>query len=440
MSDDLSPAAPALPSVSQRLKARKAPLRGNKNHPIAVIDIGSSKICCLIAHQDDAGDLKVTGLSHQASFGLRAGAIANMDLAESAIGAAVQSAERVAGETLRRVVVNLSGGQPSSAHINVQVGTGGQPIGAPQLQRIAMQCRQALGELDGTPLHVIPTGYSLDGAGSIHDPRGMIGSQLEVQLHAVTANATAVRNLVTCVERCHLEVEQVVLSPLASGRACLTDDELELGAILIDMGGGTTTIGVFSEGEMVFCDAIPIGGIHVTNDIARGLTTPTAHAERMKILYGHAMTTTTDRHEMIDVPQVGEQEIGVVAQMPRSILNGIIQPRLEEVFELVRARLEHTGFDRVGGRRVVLTGGACQMPGVRELAQMILDKQVRIGKPAPIKGLEAENLGPSFSVVAGLLFYATQPNTEYRVLNAGEKTRGLFGRIGEWLRDTVSAA
>jgi cell division protein FtsA len=414
--------------------------KNNKTAPIAVLDVGTSKICCMIAHKDEAGDLKVSAMSHQASFGLRAGAIANMDLAESAIGAAVQTAEQLAGETVRKVYVNLSGGQPGSSHISVQVAAGNQPIGTTQLFRIAGQCRQALGELEGTPVHVIPTSYTLDGASGIHNPRGMVGSQLEVELHAVTANSAAVRNLVTCVERCHLGVEQVVVSPLAAGRACLTDDEAELGSILIDMGGGTTTIGVFSEGEMVFCDAIPIGGTHVTNDIARGLTTPTAHAERMKILYGHAMTTTTDRHDMIDVPQVGEQGIGVVAQVPRSILNGIIQPRLEEVFELVRSRLEHSGFDRVGGRRVVLTGGACQMQGVRELAQLILDRQIRIGKPPPIAGLGEEINNPSFSVVAGLLFYATQPNREYRVLNTGEKPRGLFGRIGEWVRDNVSAA
>jgi cell division protein FtsA len=168
----------------------------------------------------------------------------------------------------------------------------------------------------------------------------------------------------------------------------LAEDEADLGATIIDMGGGTTTIGVFNEGELVFADAIPMGGSHVTNDIARGLTTPTAYAERIKILYGHALTTTTDKHQQIEVPQVGENDITAIAHMPRSILTGIIQPRLQEIFEMVRARLEHSGFDKVGSRRVVLTGGASQMQGVRELAEMILEKKVRLGRPDPMNGLE----------------------------------------------------
>lgn len=411
--------------------------KSSKNNIVGVIDIGSSKIVCLIAERDGAGKLRVIGIGHQASFGLRAGAIANMDAAESAICAAVQAAEQMAGETLRSVTVSLSGGQPSSSLIEVDIATAGQPIGAVALKRVAQQCKAALSEIDGTPLHIIPTAYSLDGARGIKDPRGMVGHELKVELNAVTVNAAALRNLMNCVQRCHLDVERVVLAPLAAGRACLSPDEAELGSIVIDMGGGTTTIGVFAENELIFADAIPMGGIHVTNDIARGLTTPTAHAERMKTLYGHAMTNTTDRHEQIDVPQVGEDEVAVVAQVPRSLLIGIIQPRLEEIFEMVRARLEHSGFDKVGGRRVVLTGGAAQMQGTRELAQLILDKQVRVGKPAEIEGLDGATLGPAFSVGAGLLFYATQPNTEFRVITSGDGARGILNRIGEWFRENV---
>ncbi len=411
--------------------------KNSKNNIVGVIDIGSSKIVCLIARRDAGGALTILGVGHQASFGLRAGSIANMDAAESAIGAAVQQAEAMAGEQLRTVTVNLSGGQPTSSTIEVQVTTGGQPIGQTTLRRIAMQCKAALGELEGAPLHIIPTDYSLDGSRGIKDPRGMVGSQLDVQINAVNVNGAALRNLISCIERCHLEVDRVVVSSLAAGKSCLSSDELELGATVIDMGGGTTSIGVFSESELVFADAIPMGGIHVTNDIARGLTTPTQHAERMKTLYGHAMTTTTDRHEQIDVPQVGEDEVAMVAQVPRSLLIGIIQPRLEEILEMVRARLEHSGFDKVGGRRVVLTGGASQMHGTRELAQLILDKQVRVGRPNVLSGLDEMYQGPAFSVASGLLVYATQPNTEFRVVNSGEGARGLFGRIGEWFRENV---
>ncbi len=411
-----------------------------RSGPIGVIDIGSSKVCCAIARQDADGLLRVTGIGHQASFGMRSGAVANMDAAETAIGAAVQSAEKMSGETLRSVLVSISGAQMSSATIDVRVPTGGQEITTSNLRRVAQNCKAALGELDGTPIHIIPTGYSLDGSKGIKDPRGMVGSQLDVQIHAVTVNQAAKRNLMTCISRCHLDVERVVASPMVAGRACLTEDEADLGAIVIDMGGGTTSIGVFREGELVFADSIPIGGIHLTNDIARGLTTPTAHAERIKTLYGHAVSTVTDRHEHIDVPQMGENDIATVAQIPRSLMIGIIQPRLEEIFEMVRARLEHSGFDKVGGRRVVLTGGASQMQGTRELAQTILDKQIRLGKPRFTgRGLVENLAGPEFSVVTGLLFYATQPNTEYRILNSGETSSGLFSRIGEWFRENVSA-
>jgi cell division protein FtsA len=409
----------------------------NKPELIGVIDVGSSKIACLIAQREASGGLQVIGSGYQASFGLRAGSIANMDAAESAIGSAVQAAEQACGQTLRSVYVNLGGGQPSSATVEVKVATGGAPIAAPALRRVAQQCRAALAELEGAPLHVIPISYTLDGSRGIKDPRGMVGSELSVQLNAITVNGAALRNLMSCVGRCHLEVSRVVLAVLASGRACLTADEADLGATVIDMGGGTTSIGVFSEGELVFADSIPMGGIHVTNDIARGLTTPTAHAERMKILYGHAVTTTTDKHEQIEVPQVGEDETTMIAQVPRSLLTGIIQPRLEEIFEMVRARLEHAGFDRVGGRRVVLTGGASLMQGTRELAQLILDKQVRLGRPMALPGLPETQLSPAFSTAVGLLFYANQPNSEFRVINAGETSKGLFGRIGEWFRENV---
>ncbi len=411
--------------------------KNGKPELIGVIDIGSSKVACLIARPEVDGSLTVLGTGYQASFGIRAGSVANMDAAESAIGAAVQAAEQASGSTLRSVYVNLGGGQPNSATVEVKVATGGAAIEAPTLRRVAQQCKAALAEIAGTPLHVIPTSYTLDGSRGIKDPRGMVGSELTVQLNAVTVNGAALRNLISCVQRCHLDVSRVVLSVLASGRACLTPDEADLGATVIDMGGGTTSIGVFSEGELVFADSIPMGGIHVTNDIARGLTTPTAHAERMKILFGHAMTTTTDKHELIDVPQVGEDDVAMIAQVRRSLLTGIIQPRLEEIFEMVRARLEHSGFDKVGGRRVVLTGGASQMQGTRELAQLILDKQVRLGKPIALPGLPESQLTPAFSTAIGLLFYATSPNTEFRVIAAGEGQKGLFNRIGEWFRENV---
>jgi cell division protein FtsA len=203
------------------------------------------------------------------------------------------------------------------------------------------------------------------------------------------------------------------------------------------MGGGTTTIGVFFDGNLVFADGVPVGGTHVTNDIARGLSTPIAHAERMKTLYGSAIASANDEREMITVPLVGEEEDGHANHVPKSLLVGIIAPRLEETFELVRERLEASGFDKIAGRRVVLTGGASQLPGTRELAGLILDKQVRIGRPSRIEGLAEATQGPAFSTTAGLIHFALSERAETprRGRALTEEPNGFIGRIGNWVRE-----
>jgi cell division protein FtsA len=265
----------------------------------------------------------------------------------------------------------------------------------------------------------------------------MFGERLGVDMHVVTAAAGAVRNLTSCVARCHLDIRALVVSPYAAGLAALVDDERDLGVTVIDMGGGTTTIAVFFDGNLVFTDSVPVGGGHVTNDIARGLSTPIAHAERMKTLYGSAISSLSDEREMISVPQVGEEDDGQANHVPKSLLVGIIAPRLEETFELVRNRLESSGFDKIVGRRIVLTGGACQLPGTRELAALILDKQIRVGRPLRIQGLAEAMNGPAFSTSAGLVHFALSERAEIprhgRALT--EEPNGLIGRVGHWIRE-----
>jgi cell division protein FtsA len=256
-------------------------------------------------------------------------------------------------------------------------------------------------------------------------------------MHVVTAATSAVRNAANCIGRCHLDIAGIVVSPYAAGLACLVEDETELGVTVVDMGGGTTTVAVFYDGNLVFADSIPVGGGHVTNDIARGLSTPIAHAERMKTLYGSAIASSADEREMITVPQVGEDEESQANHVPKSLLVGIIAPRLEETFELVRDRLDQSGFDKVAGRRVVLTGGACQLPGTRELAGLILDKQIRTGRPLRITGLAEATGGPAFSTAAGLVHFALSERAE--IPRAGralaEAPSGLIGRFGNWIRE-----
>lgn len=416
-------------------KRPKRPARGGM---IAALDVGSTKVCCVIARVEDGGAMHVVGIGQHASRGLRAGAIVDMEAAETAIGAAVHAAEQMAGETVRDVVVNISGGPPVSHMVHADIGIAGHEVGDGDLRRVLAQLRLQPAVGDGEIIHTIPVSYALDGHRGIRDPRGMFGDRLGVEVHVVTASAGPVRNLATCIARCHLNVESFVVSPYASGLACLVEDEMELGVTLIDMGGGTTSIAVFTEGHVVYTDTVPVGGAHVTNDIARGLTTPVAHAERMKTLYGSAMISTADEHEMIEVPQVGEEEPAEVNQVPRSLLVGIIQPRLEEIFELVRGRLEASGFAKAAGRRVVLTGGGCQLPGTRELAQLILDKQVRVGRPIHVTGLAETASGPAFATVAGLLTYAVQHQAEIPACSTATDTpTGLWGRVGLWIKENL---
>jgi len=418
---------------------RKSLVRGGI---AAALDIGSSKICCFIARVDDGGTPRVVGIGQQASRGIKGGAIVDMEQAEASVINAVHAAEQMAGETIDRVVVNLSGGYPASSTVGVEVSLNGHEVGEADLRRALTYGHQTQLQRQDEDhgrqmIHSIPTGYSIDGNRGIRDPRGMFGDQLGVHMHIITASAGAVRNVSTCIQRCHLDPAAYVVSPYASGLASLVEDELELGATVIDMGGGTTTIAVFYEHNVIFTDVIPVGGNHVTSDIARGLSTPLAHAERMKTLYGHVIAAPTDERELIDVPQVGEDDSSESQQIPRSLLVGIIQPRVEETLELVRSRLELSGFDKVAGRRVVLTGGACQLPGTRELASTVLDKQVRIGRPAHVHGLAEATAGPAYATCAGLLNYAVTAEVPMPGEASPEPKElgGLVGRLGHWLRE-----
>jgi cell division protein FtsA len=411
---------------------------------IAALDIGTSKVCCFIGRQDGDGRVQVNGIGHQASQGVKAGAIVDMDAAEESIMAAVNTAERMAGETVREVVVGVAGGQPASQLIDVQTSVNGGPVRDTDLRRLLYGGMPEI-TADRALLHAIPVGYSIDGSNGIRDPRGMHGQTLAVHVHQVTAAASAVRNVTTCVERCHLNVSEVIANPYAAGLASLVSDETELGVTVVDMGGGTTSVAVFVEGSPVFTDCVPVGGIHVTNDIARGLATPVAHAERLKTLHGSALPSPSDDRETVVAPQIGEDEGGEPNHVPKSFLVSIIAPRIEETLEMVRARLEAGGAAQVAGRRVVLVGGASQLTGVPELAARILDKQVRTGRPTHVGGLAASTSGPAFAACAGLLRYSEEETGDLRAHAtprppAGEGLLAKLGplaRVGGWLRENL---
>ena len=406
---------------------------------IAALDIGSTKVCCFIAQTDDDGQTRISGIGHHLARGMRGGAVVDMDDLEVSIGHAVEAAEEMANHRIKSVVINVSAGQPASSNVKVEVAMNGHPVNEADLRRILEHGRDHHIGADRELLHAIPVDYTIDGNDGIRDPRGMYGERLGVSIHTIAATAGPLRNLSSVVNRCHLDVDARVVSPFAAGLACVVEDERDLGVTCIDMGGGTTSIAVFMGGQLVHTDMIPVGGLHVTSDIARCLSTPVNQAERLKTLYGSAVSSPSDEREMLKVVLVGEDETGASNQVPRSHLNLIIQPRIEETLELIRSRLDDSGLGRAAGRRVVLTGGASQLQGLRDMAQLILDKQVRQGRPVGFHGLPDSTQGPAFSVCAGLIRFATthRPHSRgrggARDSDSGESSP--FGRFGQWLRE-----
>ncbi|MCB9988581.1 MAG: cell division protein FtsA [Rhodospirillales bacterium] len=413
-----------------------------KGSVIAALDIGSSKIACFIARViDEEGHFEVLGIGHQASQGVKNGAVVDLQAAETAIRQTVHAAENMAsnamkGYPLREVIINVPGVHARSHNFAIDVDVMGHEVTDSDVRRaLARAQKQALSD-DCELVHTIPVGYALDGKDGIREPRGMVGQTLSVGIHMVTGEVGALKNMATCIERSHLDIGALCLSPYAAGLSALVEDEMDLGCTVIDMGGGVTSFAVFSGGAMIYADAVPVGGRHVTSDIAQGLTTSINDAERLKTLYGSAMAASCDENEMIDVPQIGEETHTHPNHVPRSLLVGIIQPRLEEVLELVRARLNDNGLNGVAGRRVVLTGGGSQLPGVRDLAQLILDKQVRLGKPIRVSGLADAVSGPAFATTAGLLTYVAERTDEMPAeIMAMAAPGNLWEQIRYWLKE-----
>lgn len=414
----------------------------SKGTTIAALDIGSVKVACFIGRViDDAGSVEVIGVGHVAARGLKAGTITDMLQAEESIRQAVHAAETMAaaetkGYPLRDVVINVPS-LYSECHKNaIDVAMLGHEVGEGDIRR-AIQRAQKQEQRDGhTLIHAIAAGYAIDGHRGIEEPRGMAGQRLRVDVNIVTAESAALTNIARCVERTHLDIEAMCVPPYASGLAALVADEMELGCTVIDMGGGVTSFAVFREGAMIHAGAVPLGGTHVTSDVARGLNTRLPEAERIKILYGSALTSSTDDSELIDVPQIGEEDESQPNHVPRSYLVSIMQPRLEEIFEMVRARLDDSGLGAAMGRRVVLTGGAAQTPGMRDLAGMILGKQVRLGRPVRIKGLPDAVSGPAFASTAGLLHYVCDRSDEFPRYGRGDAPEGtLVERVRRWFKE-----
>jgi cell division protein FtsA len=418
----------------------------NRQDIFAALDIGTSKICCAIAKVDnrtrekEGEALRLIGLGHQSSKGMKGGMIVDLESLEDAILNAVHSAEQMAGQTISSVCVNLSASSVRSQTVESHINLSNQTIDNTHVRRLLTFGHSPQIPEDQQIIHALPISYSLDATHGIQDPRGMIGDKLSVTIHLVTTPKALVRNLQNCIGRCHLDVSGFVVTPYASGLSTLVDDELTLGATVIDMGGGTTTIASFLDGTLIHVDSLPVGGAHVTSDIARGLSTPLAQAERLKTLYGTVIMSSSDERENIVVPQLGdtlgEYQEPATHQIPKSLLIHIVKSRVEETLELIWDRLSEAGMDRLVCQRIILTGGGSQLPGIREMAATLWNRQVRYGQPTAIIGTSDFAKNPMFSTCAGLLQYAWRDYTGSQNMVQIETIPAHWGqRATTWIRE-----
>ncbi|WP_212523605.1 cell division protein FtsA [Actibacterium sp. MT2.3-13A] len=395
---------------------------------IAILDVGTSKIACLVLRFDGTDRFRgadgVGSLAGQSSFrvigaattrsrGVRFGEIDAMNETERAIRTAVQAAQKMANVRVDHVIACLSGAAPRSYGLDGSVVLEDSMVSEQDIARALASCEMPdIGE-GREVLHAQPVNFALDHRSGLNDPRGQIGNRLSVDMHLLSAEASALRNLLYCIKRCDLELAGVASSAYVSGISSLVEDEQELGAACVDLGGGTTGLSIFIKKHMIYADSVRLGGDHVTQDISKGLQVPLAVAERIKTFHGGVVATGMDDREMIEVGgDTGDYEHDR-RSFSRAELIGIMRPRVEEILEDVRARLDAAGFEHLPSQQIVLTGGGSQIPGLDGLASRILGQQVRLGRPLRVQGLPQAATGPAFASAVGLCLFAAHPQDEW---------------------------
>ena len=435
-------------SLRDGVTPKMKPVSPRRSAIVAALDIGTSKIVCLIARlkpqapQDSlrqrSHGIEILGIGHTEARGMKAGAVINLAEAEQAVRHAVDLAERDASVQLESVVLSMSCGRPAANSMRSASTSPAPSVTDGDVARaLAAGCDHSV--RDGrVVLHSLPIGYALDGVRGMGEPRGMLAREIGVDMHVVTADIAAARNLMLVVERCHLEVETMVASPYVAGLSTIADDDADIGAALIDLGAGTTTMAVFSSGRFTYADGFAMGGNHVTMDLARGLNARISDAERIKTFYGSVLAESDER-DMITVPAVNDDDREGPRLVSRASLVRIIKPRVEEILEMVRDRLAASPFASEPRAHVILTGGGSLLTGLPELAAQILNRPVRIGRPLGMAGLPEAAKGPAFAVASGLLVYPQAAHLEHfeprrtRHLMTGT---GYIARVGRWLRES----
>lgn len=415
----------------------------SKPTKIAALDIGSRKVACIIANINGDGIPKVIGFGHQVSEGVKAGIIIDIKKAERSILSALNSAEKMAGETIDEAYVNISGSNITSNHINVETKISGHEVTFKDIDLMLNKGNEIFENKEVEIVQTIPCGYKIDDSEGIKDPIGMFGQTISTNLHIVTASSTAVKNIKNCLGKCHINVRDFVVSSYASGLASLTDDEKEIGVTCLDIGAGNTSMAVFSEGYPIYFDSIPVGGLHITKDIALGLSVSQPFAERLKVIYGSTVSTDSDDLDRIDLNDESEAANISNKHITKAELTAIIKPRVEEILEMAKANLEKSGLYGAAGNKIVITGGTSQLQGIKEITSYIFNKYVRVAKPQELQGIPESAKGAAFSTAVGMLLHAAKAKEQSEnktifnpidIVAANKKQSGKSNWIFEWFK------
>tara|TARA_B100000959_G_scaffold277598_1_gene334475 strand:- start:376 stop:1605 length:1230 start_codon:yes stop_codon:yes gene_type:complete len=395
---------------------------------IVGLDIGTTKICTIVGERTPSGSIDIVGIGTHPSRGLRKGVVINIESTVDSIKHAIQEAELMAGCEISNVYAGIAGGHIKGFNSHGIVAVKDKEVSDTDIGRVIDAARAVAIPLDREVIHILPQEYIIDEQDGIREPLGMSGVRLEAKVHIVTGAVTSAQNIVKCAQRCGLNVADIVLEQLASSEAVLSPDEKELGVALIDIGGGTTDIAIWSEGSIVHTSVLAVGGDHVTNDIAVGLRTPMEEAEQIKRKFGCASTSVLDEDESFEVASVGGRKPRVLSQQ---ILTEIIEPRVEEMFSLVHQEIIRTGYEDLLASGVVITGGGTLLDGMCELAEDILGLPVRRGEPCGIGGLVDVVKSPIYATGVGLVQYGSA-HEENRFFKVREEN--VYGKVKSRMR------
>jgi cell division protein FtsA len=402
----------------------------NKNLVVA-LDIGTSKVACLVAELGPDAGLEILGMGSHESRGLKKGVVVNIEATVAAIQRALEEAELMADCKIAAAYVGIAGSHIRSFNSTGMVAVKDREVGVTDVDRAVETARAVNIPTDQQILHVLRQEFIIDGQEDVREPIGMSGVRLEVKVHIVTGAVSAAQNIIKCVRRCGIEVKDLILQPLASSRAVLSEDERDLGVCLVDVGGGTTDVAVFTHGAIRHTAVVPIAGDQITNDIAMALRTPTAEAEAIKIRHGVALRQLADPNQMLEVPGIGERG---PRQLSRQTLAEVIEPRVEELYSLVQQVLRESGFEELLSSGIVLTGGSAVMQGMVELGEEIFHMPVRVGVPRYAGALAEVVRAPRYSTAVGLLLEGAAQMQQGRLSRQGGSVRAVLGRMREWFQ------